>query len=277
MCPPQSQKKEIHDIDKLNNIVRTKVKKYVADAKENNTSKFSPEIEAVLSGEVIVYQKRLTWIPIFWSLFALFLLYTQFEKPTYILFAGFVMFIWYDFFSGLLHIVLDNPDFIGMILLGPPCLEFQWHHHIPKDLASKSFLQTCGDLNVVVGILCGIYLGAFQIRNPIGICLVAFKLIMAYFGQYCHCMAHTNAPDRPKWVHTFQSFGLMISPADHGIHHQTYDDNFCIGSGLCNPLITWLLKNVTTNKWFWLISFLLGASLDVPVFNHILTKYVGFE
>jgi palmitoyl-[glycerolipid] 3-(E)-desaturase len=173
-------------------------------------------------------------------------------------------------------VVLDNPDFIHITLLGPPCLEFQWHHHIPKDLASKSFSQTCGDLNVVVFILCTIYLVLFHIRSSVGLCLVGFKLLMAYFGQYCHCMAHTQPSDRPFWVKFLQDNGVMISPVDHNVHHQTYDKNFCIGSGLCNPVIT-ALQHITENKWVWLVAFLLCSSMDVPVFNYLLTSFANFN
>jgi palmitoyl-[glycerolipid] 3-(E)-desaturase len=199
----------------------------------------------------------------------------QYEHPGNILFSGIFMFFWYDFFSGLLHIVLDNPDFIPFPLLGTPCLEFQWHHHIPLDLASKHFLETCGDLNTVATIL-GTLFFTFIDKSSIICCLACFKLLFAYFGQFCHCMAHTPAHRRPAWVETLQNSGIMVSPLEHGVHHKTYDDNFCIGSGICNPLITWCTKNLPANKYFWLVSFLLCAVADVPFFDYILRNYFGF-
>jgi hypothetical protein len=30
------------------------------------------------------------------------------------------------------------------------CLEFQWHHEIPRDIVHKGLLSSCADLNVVV-------------------------------------------------------------------------------------------------------------------------------
>ena len=263
----------IHDIDKLNDIVTVKMNKFLADA---GNSKLSPEIEAVRSGKV-VYQKRFTWIPIFWIITCGYLVFLQTNHPASVIVAFLIMFFWYDFFSGMLHIVLDNPAFITIPVLDAPCLEFQWHHHIPFDIASKSFLEVCGDLNVVVFILAVIYMGLFQIRNPVGLSLTSFKLFMAYFGQYCHRMAHTAVNQRPWIVMKFQDCGIMISADDHGGHHRTYDDNFCIGSGICNPLITWLLKSVTKNQWVWLTAFLLGAAFDVPVYNYILVHYAGFK
>jgi NAD-dependent dihydropyrimidine dehydrogenase PreA subunit len=98
---------------------------------------------------------------------------------------------------------------------------------------------------------------------------------MAYFGQLCHCMSHTPN-NRPEWVNILQKAGIMISPKEHGKHHQTYDDNFCIGCGLCNGILSWSRKNVTSNKWAWLVFFFAISLIDVPVMNYLLTKFVGF-
>ena len=109
------------------------------------------------------------------------------------------------------------------------------------------------------------------------ICLVSFKCLMAYFGQLCHCMSHTPAVRRPTSISWLQNAGFMISPKEHAVHHRTYDSNFCIGSGLCNPLITWMLANLTSNKWAWLSLFIISMVCDVPIFNYLLTSYCGFE
>merc|ERR1711871_379006 len=39
--------------------------------------------------------------------------------------------VYIDMFSGLLHIVLDNPKVVTWALLGPQCESFQTHHHSP--------------------------------------------------------------------------------------------------------------------------------------------------
>ena len=237
-------------------------------------------------------------------LLAFFLLASYYDKPLTLFVSAILTFIWYDFFSGVLHIVLDNPDFIKMPILGDPCLviiivfvfififllisctvvyqEFQWHHHIPLDIASKSFWEVCGDLNVIITFLVCVYIApvphfGFHFQNPVAICLVSFKCLMAYFGQLCHCMSHTPAVRRPASISWLQNAGFMISPKEHAVHHRTYDSNFCIGSGVCNPLITWMLANLTSNKWAWLALFIITLVCDVPVFNHILTVYCGFE
>lgn len=139
---------------------------------------------------------------------------------------------------------------------------------------------------MVVGILFCIYAlpmalyytdaKGLGILNPTYLCLVGWKLLMAYFGQLCHCMSHMPLPHKPKWVVVLQDMGLMISTKEHNGHHKTYDDNFCIGSGMCNPLIAGFRK-VTTNKWIWLALFIFTLIADVPLVNYALVQCAGFK
>lgn len=265
------------EIDKLNLLVQNKVEQFVA--KSNKSGSLSPEIEAVISGRK-VYKRRLTWLPITLFFYSLYLIIQNVDSIATLIITGLIQFIWYDFFSGILHIILDNPEFINFPLIGPACLEFQWHHHIPLDLASKSFLETCGDLNLVMTLLLAFYsfpFIGFNYTNKTAFCLIGFKVLMAYFGQLCHCMSHTPKHHRPHWVIFLQDKGLMISSKDHMKHHQTYDDNFCIGSGICNPFLSWLLKKLPSNKYFWLILFGVSLFADIPFFYYLLTVFGGFK
>lgn len=183
---------DVEEVSKLNRIVREKTAGFVEEARLSGKP-LSPEVEAVLSGRE-VYKHRFTALPVLFTLLAICLISSCFSSPLTILFSALVMFFWYDFFSGVLHIVLDNPDFIHIPILAEPCLEFQWHHHNPLDLTSKSFLEVCGDLNVVVVILFTVYFApyiGFNLKNPTSVCLIGFKVLMAYFGQLCHCMSHS--------------------------------------------------------------------------------------
>ena len=58
-------------------------------------------------------------------LLAFFLLASYYDKPLTLFVSAILSYCWYDFFSGVLHIVLDNPDFIKMPILGDPCLVFK--------------------------------------------------------------------------------------------------------------------------------------------------------
>lgn len=270
--------KEYCEIKRLNDLVIEKSKNFV-DISLKDGTKLQPEVDEVINNGAIVYKKRWTFIPIIWSLLAAVIVLSHFNYPLTVLVSAIVMFIWYDFYSGILHIVLDEPTFIKLPLIGEACLEFQWHHHNPQDISSKCFLEVCGDLNLVITILIFLYLVpycGFTYRTPLALCLVGFKINMAYFGQLCHCMSHTSVNNRPEWVNTLQKAGLMISPKEHGKHHQTYDNNFCIGSGLCNGLLSWSLKNITNNKWAWLVFFFTISLIDVPAINYLLTKFGGF-
>lgn len=266
------------DIDRLNVLVKEKTQKFIEESKLSGEP-LPVEVQAIITGNLTVYKKRWMWVPVLYSLASVVLLIYHVNSPLTVLFSAIFSFLWYDFFSGVLHIVLDNPEFVNVPVLCDPCLEFQWHHHIPTDLACKPFLQVCGDLNLVISILVITYLCpylGFGYHTPMALCLVGSKVLMAYFGQLCHCMSHMPVHNRPEWVTFLQNSGLMISPKQHMIHHASYNDNFCIGSGLCNGLISWLKKNVTSNKWCWLGLFLVTLIADVPLANYLLCN-TGFK
>jgi hypothetical protein len=172
-------------IRRLNALVDEKVAQFVEDAKRTGEP-LPVEVTAVLSGDV-VYKDRIIWVPLFYMFLAAVILAAHVPShPLTIAAAAVVSFFWYDVFSGILHKSLDDPDFIALPVLREPCLEFQWHHHIPHDLASKPFLQVCGDLNLVMTVLFVAYVCpgvGFCYRSPTALCLVASKILMAYFGQ----------------------------------------------------------------------------------------------
>ena len=266
------------EIEKLNLLVRQKVESFVADSIKTGEP-LPVEVQAVITGNVTIYKERWMWVPLAYSFLSASMIVYHSSSPVTVLVAAVFSFLWYDFFSGVLHIVLDNPEFVNFPVLCDPCLEFQWHHHIPSDLACKPFLQVCGDLNLVMTIILSAYLLptiGFGYRTPMALSLVSCKMLMAYFGQLCHCMSHMPPHNRPNWVTYLQNNGFMISSREHMIHHASYNDNFCIGSGACNGIISWG-KNITSNKWFWLILFLFSLFADVPVANYLLCNFAGFK
>ena len=223
-----------------------------------------------------MYKRRWVVLPVVYSLLAILaLVYHLWSAPLTCLTSAAVMFLYYDLLSGVLHVVLDEPTFISLPLIGEGCLEFQWHHHLPDDIYSKSFLEVCGDLNLVLSLILAKDLLLFRLVNPTALCLSAAKVVMAYFGQLCHCMCHAPKSCRPGWVTSLQEMGVMLHPRDHATHHAKYDDNFCIGSGLFNPLLRTLLP--LGNKWTWLAVFLALIVFDVSVINLILRTAFGFH
>jgi len=262
------------DIAQLNQIVHSKSLSFIKSS-ESSGIPLSPEVASYVATGEPVYKNRLNWFPVLVGLIGIFLIFSNVNSLVTLMACALLSFLWYDFYSGCLHVVLDNPTFIDVPLLGPPCLEFQWHHHIPTDLASKKFLQVCGDLNVVVAIIAGIFLFAcvfFDYDTPLLRTLLGFKVLMAYFGQYCHCMSHTVKSKRPAIVNSLQNWGFMISPSEHHKHHQDHSTNFCIGSGFWNPSLSFIYSKISSNKWLWLAFFLVSSVADVPVMNSLLVE-----
>mmetsp|Transcript_24981 Transcript_24981/g.34283 ORF Transcript_24981/g.34283 Transcript_24981/m.34283 type:complete len:100 (-) Transcript_24981:3488-3787(-) len=95
---------------------------------------------------------------------------------------------------------------------------------------------------------------------------------MSYFGQYCHRMSHMPSHRRPALVAFLQDIGIMISSKEHLKHHQSYDNNFCIGSGVCNYPLRLFSEKVAVNKYSLLIFFVLALFGDIPVFMYLLGK-----
>lgn len=275
------------EIDSLNSSVERITAKFVEENKKFGTE-IPPEVAQIMKTGGSVYKKRWTWLPLTIGLVCTsYLSYRAIFESTLEVAATFVLsFVWYDLFSGILHVLLDNPLLMALPIMDEPCLEFQWHHHVPHDLTSKSFLEVCGDLNVVICILVWGYLAPFKpmgipvgfgYDSPLALTFVSWKLLLAYFGQLCHSMSHMPAHRRPNWVGKLQSWGIMLHPKAHAIHHKSYDDNFCVGSGLWNGVVTKALSatnsmhkamggNEDTNAYTWLVVFTISLFVDIPLF-----------
>lgn len=172
------------------------------------------------------------------------------------------MFIGYDFYSGVLHVVLDHPSNIALPVLGQPCLEFQWHHAIPDDIVRKGFVDVCGDLNVVVLILAAINLYLLDLDSGVAMVIGGMKLWMAYYGQFSHKSAHAFGKSRDAVADFLQKNGFMITPKEHMAHHKPpHDIDFCL-IGLCNPIIDGL-RSLTTNNVAWLTLFFFWSIFDL--------------
>jgi ubiquitin-conjugating enzyme E2 variant len=51
-----------------------------------------------------------------------------------------------------------------------------------------------------------------------------------------HCWAHVAVP--PRWVRPLQSWGLILSPKRHALHHRPeHDRAYCVTSGWLNPVL----------------------------------------
>lgn len=178
-------------------------------------------------------------------------------------------YVWYDFYSGLLHVMLDEPRNIPLPLLGQPALEFQWHHLIPSDIVRKDFIDVCGDLSVVVLILAVIHMSwsSSFMTEPVAGLLTVMKLGMAYFGQYSHRDSHDSSLVAGSAGKRLQNLGLMISPKAHKSHHQApHDVDFCL-IGLCNPIMDVLHRSFGHMQYRWITVFLMVSIIDIKVMS----------
>lgn len=260
-------------IDALNERVEKLTKVAIANA-EQSGKPLDPEYVyaqqpmTTLVAGYPVYQMRSAFMVYLYSLGTFALIVYGMSKIS--LFASAlsvsIMFLGYDLYSGVLHVVLDHPYNISLPILGQPCLEFQWHHAIPDDLVRKDFVDVCGDLNVVVLILAALNCYLLDVQKASGIPMVVggMKLWMAYFGQYSHRSAHSFARNAPvaRWL---QKHGIMISSKDHLSHHKPpHSTDFCL-IGICNPIID-AMRKVTLNNFVWLGLFLAWSIFDVMIF-----------
>jgi hypothetical protein len=134
--------------------------------------------------------------------------------------------------------VLDDPKNLGRSnyilesIMFQGCLEFQWHHEIPRDIVFKGILASCADLNVLVSanlvIIAIVHGMPWNVDERLLWSIMGLKLIFGYFGQLNHLMAHENENRRPVKVRALQHGGVMLNQVKHNGHHRTYVDNFCL-------------------------------------------------
>lgn len=266
---------QVPELKALNDRVDEITKKAVEENKKDGKAPLAPEFVCALRPKTglwaggPIYANRVKPIVCFlYAVAAVCVATASVQLGAFVsLCSLLLMFVSYDLYSGVLHIVLDRPEFIALPLIGQPCLEFQWHHHIPDDLCKKDFLFVCGDLNVVAGISVAIHLlyTANFATDPVIVLLIGLKLAMAYFGQFSHRSAHEiSKKKRSALTQLLQKWGIMISIGDHHRHHTPpHDDYFCL-IGVCNKLVSFLY-HLADIPHVHLVIFLLWTVFDIQV------------
>lgn len=161
------------------------------DASGTVRTVLAQEIQFVLSGR-LPFVKRWeiavwTWV----SVSAYFILrYGFLESGFALTLASFtVMYVVLDFYSGVLHVVLDDEWNMKVPFLSQPAMEFQYHHHIPDDGCSRPFVEGMGDLNVIIGIHLALFTAIFihgGCKDALLLCSGAWKMLIAYWGIWNH-------------------------------------------------------------------------------------------
>eukprot|EP00752_Nemacystus_decipiens_P007904 g7062.t1 len=119
-----------------------------------------------------------------------------------------VMYFVLDFYSGVLHVVLDDEWNMNVPLLSQPAMEFQYHHHIPDDGCSRPFVEGMGDLNFIIALHLSLYTALFVRGGGEDYMLLSaggLKMLIAYWGIWNH-------RQRNAWEKTLpMAFGGVFS------------------------------------------------------------------
>jgi len=250
----------------MNDWLNAMVDHRVAKARTSD-EEMSVELAWVAGRDHKVYQRRFK--PLVYATLATIVAGFALAPGLLPLVVTFVALYFYiDFYSGVLHVVLDNPDFCRVPLLDVPCVEFQWHHTYAYDISTRKLTDVWGDLNPLLAIKAVVL---FIVLGPSRLALMVLGVGMfwAYVNQFAHRMAHASVSSRPAWAQWLQRRRLIVPPAVHHAHHATYDTSYPVLSGHSRHLIDRLLKWVP-NKWVWLIVFLAMSGFDIVLITWLL-------
>ncbi|MBW2510282.1 MAG: hypothetical protein JRE81_16755 [Deltaproteobacteria bacterium] len=251
--------------DWLNVLVRKRIAKALADDES-----LSPEMAWVDEHHHEVYQKRFK--PFVFVVLALCAFgIAQTEEPLALL-ATFVFFYFYiDFYSGVLHVVLDNPSFVKLPLIGVPCVEFQWHHTFPYDISTRRLLDVWGDLNVLL-LVKSVFLFGVCGFTTTALMVAGVGYGFGYANQFSHRLTHSAPRSRPKIASLMQERRLLLPPRIHHIHHEDHTQAFPVLNGHSHGLIQAMLRVVPSGH-AWMLLFAGLTALDLVAVVWLLERF----
>ena len=179
--------------------------------------------------------------------------------------AALCVVIYSDVMSGLLHIVLDNPEFLGSVIVEPYARGFQ-EHHLDTTFVWRMPVgeqMRPAALPLVLQWVTGLLLFG---RGHELFCHCYLALCVCLPGvQMTHRWAHMPRRRRGALIRALQSCHLLVSQEHHDAHHRPpYDRNFCILTGWSNPCLNALLCVVGPHSKAWGGVFLAGFVLLWP-------------
>ncbi len=155
-----------------------------------------------------------------------------------------------DFLSGLVHFLCDNLGSADTPVVGQKFIKsFRDHHLDPQAMTHGDFIAVNADnftvcLPVVLPVALWLDFERFFYVAWFVMTLLCFVVIT----NQAHKWAHVNEPPP---IARFLQRGLLLSPENHRVHHMSpYDRNYCITSGMLNPVLT------RVGFWTWLLRVL---------------------
>ena len=144
-----------------------------------------------------------------------------------------------DFLSGIVHWAADTWGHEDMPVVGQRVLvPFRVHHLNPDDFLRRRFLDTNGDVAwITTPLLLACCLLPLETTWESLIAVFGFGLCLSgVMTNQIHQWAHMPSP--PAAVRILQNCGVLLGRREHAGHHAgPYDQNYCITTGWCNPLL----------------------------------------
>jgi hypothetical protein len=129
--------------------------------------------------------------------------------------------------------------------------DFQIHHQVPFPSAVSEWelaMQIARPVAIPYAMSVGAYTLGYLEGPAARIWLMALTLSPLVQATHfaAHCRTHGKLTGSyGRVVSWLQDAGLLLSPAAHKRHHETYDCNFCIFNGWANPLVNGLTYLIT--------------------------------
>ncbi|KAH7292937.1 hypothetical protein KP509_28G004200 [Ceratopteris richardii] len=141
-----------------------------------------------------------------------------------------------DLASGIYHWGIDNYGDASTPVFGSQIDAFQGHHKRPWTITKRQFSNNIHALARPAAFTIAPFL--LLPGNAALDSFVAVFLACVVYSQQFHAWAHSKKKDVPEIVTKLQNAGLLVSRKMHGAHHRPpYNANYCIVSGLWNPLL----------------------------------------
>lgn len=148
-------------------------------------------------------------------------------------------YVFADFGSGVFHWSVDNYGNGKTPIMGSMIAAFQGHHSAPWTICERGFCNNVYKLCIPFGPLTmGPLYFLLHDQYPSVVWFLTVFCALEIMSQEFHKWSHQLKSQVPGWVNRLQEWGVTIARAPHAQHHLApYDGNYCIISGICNPLL----------------------------------------
>lgn len=138
-----------------------------------------------------------------------------------------------DWFTGFYHLLLDHFSWKGVPVLEQQAIDFQGHHHSPRDIVDESFNKVIEPATYAGCIVLFLSIILTGFWSPL---LWSFATFAA-LSQGFHRWSHMRPSERPQVVTALMKCKILISDKQHLAHHRPpFMKNYSIVSGLTNHL-----------------------------------------